>query len=61
MDVAARRIIVGSVLSAVFYLAVACIAWYWLYAIVVFCIVALNALFLRRCRGGVFQRVPSTS
>ena len=58
-DDAARRIIVGSALSAVFYLVVTCIAWFWLYAIVVFCVVALNALFLRRCRGNVFQREPS--
>lgn len=58
-EVAARRIIVGSALSAVFYLVVACIAWYWLYVATVFCIILLNALFLRRCRGNVFKREPT--
>lgn len=59
LDLAARRIIMGSVLSAIFYVVVACIAWFWLYAVAVFCLVALNALFLRRCRGTVFKGVPA--
>ncbi|OUO89881.1 hypothetical protein B5F40_09395 [Gordonibacter sp. An230] len=58
-DIASRRIVAGSALSAVLYLVVACIASYWLYAIAVLGIVALNALFLRRCRGGVFRRDSS--
>lgn len=58
VDAAARRIIAGSALSAVFYLAVALIAWLWLYMAVLFCFVALNALFLRRCRGDVFEGAP---
>ena len=56
VDAAASRIIVGSALSAVFYLAVAFIAWLWLYMVVLFCFVVLNALFLRHCRGNVFDR-----
>ena len=41
VDAAASRIIVGSALSAVFYLAVAFIAWLWLYMVVLFCFVEM--------------------
>lgn len=55
-DGAARRIIAGSALSAVLYLAVSCISWIWLYGAAVLVLVALNAWFLQRCKGAAFKR-----
>lgn len=52
----AQRIISGSALSAIFYLVLANITHLWFYAAAVFLLVALNAVFLRRCRQGVFEK-----
>lgn len=53
---AGQSIISGSVISAVFYLLLANITHLWFYAAAVFLLVALNAVFLRRCRQGVFEK-----
>lgn len=53
--VATRQIIVGSALSAALYLAITFIGNIYAYALAIVACVALNALFLRRCRSGLFD------
>lgn len=55
-----QRIICGSALSAVLYLLLANISSLWFYAGAVFLFIGLNALFLQRCHGPIFERRPAS-
>lgn len=55
LAVATRQIIVGSALSAALYLVITFIGNIYAYALAIVACIALNALFLRRCREGLFD------
>lgn len=54
-----QHIICSSALSAVLYLLLANITYLWFYAATVFAFIALNAVFLYRCRGTIFASPDS--
>lgn len=55
-----QRIICGSALSAILYLLLANISSLWFYMGAVFLFIGLNAVFLQRCQGSLFERRPAS-